>query len=500
MENPLTLETALLRLMEMDSWCEIAEARDGGCLCREFRKIYCLAGEVALQLGLKLHYEQPDESLSMRGCIPLVLAQCHTVKRILEPYRDPSRAPHVPNVPSSTSSTAQDMESVAKSLSSIRCHLALPRVTLVDISSTGSPSDETSTQVTLTKQPLTVRIAYYPDGGGRKQATREFQHLPDFLDLDDLAISLFEEGNIVVQDFRLKVDGIALHNNNTPQVLSSLHEKGVRKVLLKLEFTGDRIERSEEHHQEKFLVCIDGNIGSRKADFMEKLMEINKQHFYAHVVAVHREPLDRLTKQMGAFFGALHKKSSVSEKDKEHCAEFEKALFQHHLMVATHLRTAHVISERSMQAKVHVFNELNYEEGRLLQGPYDEMLKTYQQKIQGNVRHEPHAVLFFETSVQQALARIKKRERPGEEHQTEEYLNGIETKYDKLYPQNAEHVLRLESDHPMEDLLNTIQNKLPNILKKRSSTSEEELDKFMTFFQDLRQPPDDQPSQLSQSA
>lgn len=181
----------------------------------------------------------------------------------------------------------------------------------------------------------------------------------------------------------------------------------MRKVLVTLEFIDDRLEgyqRRQGRLEEKFLVCIDGNIGSRKADFMKKLKEINEQSRHAHVVTVIREPLEKLTKQMTAFYGALHAGPAASEEHKKHCSQFEKALFQHHLSVATDPRTSHVISERSMQAKVHVFNQLNLEEGRLSQEAHDEMLQTYDQKIRGRASQEPHAVLFFEISVQQAKA------------------------------------------------------------------------------------------------
>ena len=166
-------------------------------------------------------------------------------------------------------------------------------------------------------------------------------------------------------------------------------------------------------------------------------------------------------------------------------------MFGHHVEVATNpdIRTRHVITERSMEAKIHVFNELNFQQGRLSQQSRDDMKRQFEEQVLGNPRHLPHAIIFCDISVKQAMERIKRRGRKGEEKITTEYLEDIQQKYAELYPPEAPNVVRVESDHPMEDNIVAIQNQLPKILKETSKLSKTEIADFMQFFIDVRDEP-----------
>ena len=142
-----------------------------------------------------------------------------------------------------------------------------------------------------------------------------------------------------------------------------------------------------------------------------------------------------------------------------------------------------------MEAKIHVFNELNFQQGRLSQQSRDDMKRQFEEQVLGNPRHLPHAIIFCDISVKQAMERIKRRGRKGEEKITTEYLEDIQQKYAELYPPEVPNVVRVESDHPMEDNIVAIQNQLPKILKETSKLSKTEIADFMQFFIDVRDEP-----------
>ena len=240
--------------------------------------------------------------------------------------------------------------------------------------------------------------------------------------------------------------------------------------------------------QEKFLICIDGSIGSKKSNFMEYLLQINEKHRQQQVKVI-REPLGILNDEMTEFYDALKAGKEVTDEQKELSSRFEKHMFDHHLEVATDpiMRSTHIISERSMAAKIKVFNDLNYEQGRLLESYRDDMQKQYDLKIKGS--HEPHVVIFFEIPVRVAMERIKVRGRESEKHITEEYLHAIEKKYQALYPPEALNVIRFNSDQPLEDLIPLIQDKLPEVLMRHSPATQDEIGHLMKFFQDVRGEP-----------
>ena len=127
---------------------------------------------------------------------------------------------------------------------------------------------------------------------------------------------------------------------------------------------------------QKFLICIEGNIGSRKSDFMQKLNDINKHHRLQHVRLI-REPVDedgpgKFREDMTKFNDAMaagKDGNDISQQQREESSAFERKMFQHHLQAAEEVRTTHVISERSMEAKVRVFNKLSFEQGELMKTP-----------------------------------------------------------------------------------------------------------------------------------
>jgi deoxyadenosine/deoxycytidine kinase len=324
----------------------------------------------------------------------------------------------------------------------------------------------------------------------------DFNHVPEFLHLHDLALELLREHHLKPHEFSLELDGKVMENQNTRQILKALHADGSRTacIFLKLQ-AADVPEFPCAHGQpscpEKLLVCIDGSIGSRKSELMQKLLDINAQRAQQKVTVV-REPLNQLSAKMIDFYRALDAGTDVTEEQRDQSSRFEEDMFDHHFNVATNteIRTRHVIAERSMEAKIHVFNELNFLQGRLSEKSRDDMRRQFEKEVLGNPQHEPHAIIFCDISVKQAMERIKRRGREGEEKITTEYLEDIQQKYAELYPPEAPNVVRVESDHPMEDNIVAIQNQLPDILKKSSKLSDAEIEDFMQFFSDVRDEPD----------
>ena len=349
---------------------------------------------------------------------------------------------------------------------------------------------------------MKITINHFLQGGGIHSLSEQFHHVPSYSQLHDLGVKLLHDNHLVVCEFDLLWDETKLQNNSTlrtlreflqsdhgplngPQVsMTPTIPEGCIFLKLRGGSLPPRVPQSVP--PEKFLICIDGNIGSFKSQFMKWLSNINEKRDQTNVDVI-REPLEATTQERTAFYAALAAGENVSEGQLAESSRFEERMFEHHFGVATRIREKHIISERSMDAKVYVFNELNCEQGRLLADSRDQMKGKFQKHVQGKRRCEPHAIIFFNISVKRSLQRIKERKRPEEENITEEYLTDIEKKYSDLYrPDQAPHVIRIESDHPMEEVLHEIQAKLPKVLKDRSTASEADIASFMEFFQGVR--------------
>ena len=362
---------------------------------------------------------------------------------------------------------------------------AHPRAT----SDTPGVSDVSSDAITV------VSLKHFLLEGGIVCIKDHYPSLPVFAQLHDLGISLLSKHDLMVREFQLKLDDTVLRNNNTREELSKY--KG-SQVLILLTFvqrwSSSRVPPGSTQlisGQEKLLICIEGNIGSRKSDFMSKLVQINDHRQQS--VTVIKEPTEKeLADELAQFHRALKAGDSASDQEKEQSSRFEEKMFKHHLDVATksQTRAMHVISERSMDSKIKVFNELNHERGLLLPKYRDNMQAQFSESISGHRQHQPHAVIFFESTVDEAMDRIKKRGRQGEAHINKEYLQAIEDKYDKLYPKEAANVIRVQpSEQPMEDLIVDVKDKLQATLRTSDFVSQAEIDEFLTFFQDERPEP-----------
>ena len=489
-------ETHLEKIKDI---CERREERTS--FYKRADRIYLLAGEAAHSLRLQLEDGREILGFEVEEYFSLVYATAHeTIDEIRERERLPQGA---------TCACAQAKERIIVSkLAYIRSAMNAVKQHFADedpsASSRSFPSY--SSETTISNQSgstmtMTLVIKHNIRKGGYKDQEQTFYHLPDFLDLQGLGEKLFHHNTLTVREFILKLDGTVLNNENTRRLLKNLFCSGCRRVLIFLELIpgdGDGDLRFSELSradvatqtvsQEKFLICIDGNIGSNKSLFMEQLLLINKKHRQQRVKVI-QEPLKKLDDELTKFHDALKAGKEVTDEQKEQSSRFEQLMFDHHLEVATdpENRNNHIISGRSMAAKIRVFNDLNYGEGRLLKEYRDDMQKQYDLKIKGS--HEPHAVIFFEIPVRKAMERIQERARPSEKHITEEFLLAIEKKYQELYPPEAEDVIRLNSDQPMEDLIVSIQDKLPEVLRRCSPASEDEIGDFMKFFQDVRGEP-----------
>ena len=527
----LAVTVALQKLRKIEDLAHLAvnSARPGhSVIASHALGIYGNAGEAALQLKLRVDSDRDMSSVSFNmpdGYFPYVCALAHEVKMSLE---------------ESTQGQGQVAEQLSLCQEGIAENLSLIRSAMSHVKDwCNEHRTVTSTSETRTSGdsndytgPTRIFIKHFVDQGqGVKSISETFVHIPDFNEVHDLGARLLQENGLAVYDFILDLDGTVLQNSNTLPLLKALvqemHHISAQQpsATLFLKLRGDNPYSapitvvksvpnalqckfsSPRTGQEKFLICIEGNIGSRKSDLIMKLLEINGLGTPCEVcgtatssstgqesVLVIREPLSTLGDEMQAFYDALKAADGLTDQQKKWSSRFEEGMFDHHFWVATEsrIRKQHVISERSMDAKIYVFNELNYEQNRLLKEARDKMKKTFEEDVRGKKGLEPHAIIFFDIEVGHAMERIRERGRESEKDITPNYLQAIEDKYAKLYPKGPEakpHVIRLESNQPMEDTLNAIQNKLPPVLQSRTAASAEEIANFMKFFQDLRSEP-----------
>ncbi|CAK9033016.1 unnamed protein product [Durusdinium trenchii] len=371
---------------------------------------------------------------------PLVCAEAEGLIRLIRQYEEQlGKLPFL-----RTGAVTEEVGKLTKQLDNIRSAMSevmrlCPENSDVNSSQMHSETRETTaSNQSAASMKVAVKLMHWLQGRGYPRKDKEFDRLPDFLDLHDLGEALLCELNSMVVDFDLTLDGTILQNENTKQ-----------------------------------------------SDFMKKLLEINEKSGHQQVRVI-REPLKELESDLTEFWNAVEAGEDASDEQRAQSSRFEETMFDHHYQVATNpdLRRTHLISERSMEAKVHVFNELTFKKGKLLKESRDEMQRKFHVNIRGQKCYQPHAVVFFEISVQKAHERIKERNRPGEEYITQDYLTDIEAKYAALYPSSAANVIRLDSDQPMEDLLVAVQSELPKLLKKQQCASDEEIDSFTQFFQD----------------
>ncbi|CAE7768748.1 unnamed protein product [Symbiodinium sp. CCMP2456] len=332
---------------------------------------------------------------------------------------------------------------------------------------------------------FTIVLKHFLHGGGVAKKKESYPRLPDFCQLHDLGEELLSDSGLTVQEFDLIFENTVLRNDNVRDQLHKLKLHGTDSALLFLKLRG---LNPCSVSREKFLICIEGNIGSRKSDLMQKLVEINEHK--PEQLKVIREPVIKDLQEGLAQFGeALRAGEHVSDLQKQASSDFEKKMFQHHFRVATEERKMHVVSERSLEAKIHVFNALSCEQGRLIKSYRDDMQKEYNDKIKGHRQHQPHVVIFFEIPVSEAMDRIRKRGRKSEEHITLNYLREIERMYEALYPPGAPNVIRVKSDQPMEDVINGLLEEIRNVLSKVPTASPAAIDDFLKFFRDERPEP-----------
>ena len=454
-------------LDEIQSFCDNDVRRPS--MATRAHQIYLIAADVALHLKRRPQEPEPPTFTNPREFFPYVYTLAFEAKRAL----------------SSTDTQYREVMA-SKKVAEIRSAMRKAKSLCDDPRTVASLSDTTASEATLS-----IAIKHFLPGGGVREKRIDFNHVPDFLHLHDLGQELLKEHNLNLCEFNLELDDNILENRNTRQVLRTLQADGARAVCIYLKFQGPHPRTlTIEEAPVKLLVCIEGNIGSRKSELMQKLLVINEQSGQQRV-QVEREPLEKLSQEMIDFYKALLAGEEVSEEQRALSSRFEEGMFEHHFKVATNpeRRARHVISERSMEAKIHVFNELNFKQKRLSEDSRNKMKTKFEEQIRGRKSHEPHAIIFCDITVQQAIEKIRSRGRESEESITHEYLTEIEKLYGDLYPAGAPHVIRLESDHPMEDIIVAIQNQLPRVLKDRSDASDADIAEFMRFFKDLRGEP-----------
>lgn len=489
-----TMDKVLNNLRSIQTRCDCGIGENRRLSYQSAHEIYLLAGEVAGQLQLQLPaiQEPPRGGFQPEDYAPLVCAEAEGLIRLIRQYEEQlGKLPFL-----RTGAVTEEVGKLTKQLDNIRSAMSevmrlCPENSDVNSSQMHSETRETTaSNQSAASMKVAVKLMHWLQGRGYPRKDKEFDRLPDFLDLHDLGEALLCELNSMVVDFDLTLDGTILQNENTKQVLKRLKGEGSRGVCIFLVLKGDQLVSIPADKATKILVCIDGNIGSRKSDFMKKLLEINEKSGHQQVRVI-REPLKELESDLTEFWNAVEAGEDASDEQRAQSSRFEETMFDHHYQVATNpdLRRTHLISERSMEAKVHVFNELTFKKGKLLKESRDEMQRKFHVNIRGQKCYQPHAVVFFEISVQKAHERIKERNRPGEEYITQDYLTDIEAKYAALYPSSAANVIRLDSDQPMEDLLVAVQSELPKLLKKQQCASDEEIDSFTQFFQDVRSEP-----------
>ena len=90
----------------------------------------------------------------------------------------------------------------------------------------------------------------------------------------------------------------------------------------------------------------------------------------------------------------------------------------------------------------------------VLQGEFEKFMADLSQ-MNADVAHKPTLVLYFRLSVKEAMRRIKKRAeeeaREFEKEITEEYLQQLDSRYEKLY-KDRKDVIRIDSNAPPDEI------------------------------------------------
>lgn len=85
-------------------------------------------------------------------------------------------------------------------------------------------------------------------------------------------------------------------------------------------------------------------------------------------------------------------------------------------------------------------------------------------QMNADVAHEPTLVLYFRLPVEETMRRIQRRaEREGRKFEkgiTKEYLEQLESLYEKLYYEDREDVIRIDSNGPQDEIKREVADKL----------------------------------------
>ena len=386
-------------LEEIQSLCYVTRPS----MASRAHQIFLIAGAVGYPLKVRPQEDDPPVFERLGDFFPYVHTLAQEAKQSI-----------------SSGDAQQRHVLVAKAVMKIRSAMRKLKTLCEDHPTIESLSDTTASNEMNFSMKIVIKLFLPSLEVMEKRA--DFNHVPEFLHLHDLGIELLRENHLKAREFSLELDNKVMENQNTRQIfLKALHADGSRTACIFQKLQAADVPEfpsapGQPSCPEKLLVCIDGNIGSRKSELMQKLLDINAQRAQQKVTVV-REPLNQLSAKMIDFYRALDAGTDVTEEQRDQSSRFEEDMFDHHFNVATNteIRTRHVIAERSMEAKIHVFNELNFLQGRLSEKSRDDMRRQFEEEVLGNPRCQPHAIIFCDISVKQAMERIKRRGREGED-------------------------------------------------------------------------------------
>lgn len=202
-------------------------------------------------------------------------------------------------------------------------------------------------------------------------------------------------------------------------------------------------------------VILEGSIGAGKSTYL-KILKDNQN--YATIV---EEPVREWESLEGNGFNLLEN----FYKDKRKYAFILQTLISSTMIksMATRCRTKFRFAERSMNSQKHFFCKMLLEDENISQLEYD-VLETFYNNCLSLSHMKVDIFLYLRSKPENLLQRIKKRERPGEERLSLEYLQRLHQLHEEWLLKESAPVIVLKNDdfadlaQQAEDLIHILED------------------------------------------
>mmetsp|Transcript_62780 Transcript_62780/g.141782 ORF Transcript_62780/g.141782 Transcript_62780/m.141782 type:complete len:410 (+) Transcript_62780:53-1282(+) len=400
------------------------------------------------------------------------------------------------------------------------------------------PQEDTTSQLTVVIKCYSVRPLI--------SNSKQYGAAPDYIDLQEQGERLLNDACIHIGEFDLVYDQTVLGNANTIRLLQEARSQSCGRVAVVLrprssmppssgsseatpaESSGTGVSRGyvtgrvlaveasaasgarhrpqlgpptdpPVHHIEPgnmqpgmrllsgggFLVLVDGTIASGKTTLMNHLEAISA----TTKVRLVREPIQEWWGLLEELYHALQNGEDLDRRTKA-VVDLEETVWRHHQHVACESRHVPVVSERGLNPTVEVFCNVLSRQGLLPEPKYHEFVGRHKKLMEDPVNH-PTVTIYCRISREVAARRIEERaEKEGrifEKGMSPDYLAALEQRYEALYPSQSDTVIIVDSNQPVEDMVNQVSGQLrTKLIMAMRKVDEQKVNEFMEIFQDRR--------------